>query len=147
MKRLRIGSIALFLAAGPALVPMVYAGSGTKATVEGGEAVYEGILIDTKCYAQDPANLVNDHDSPAGTMMQCGTACAASGVPVGLLQGGKAGGAVHVLLVPSRGLASYVGKWARVTGRIALPSTLLVERLEVRQKDGTFKKVAIVSMM
>ena len=147
MKRLTIGSIVLFLAVGPAIAPAAFAGSGTKATGEENGAAYEGILIDTKCYAQDPANVVNDHESPAGTMMQCGTACAASGIPVGLLEGGEAGGTVHVLLGPSRLLAPHSGKWARVTGDAAIPGTLLVKRLEVRQKDGTFKKVAIVTMM
>jgi hypothetical protein len=147
MKNTRIVTVALMLALGLAAAPIVLAGSGSKSEGAAEETVHEGILVDTKCYAQDPANYVNDHEAPAGKMIQCGTACAAMGIPVGLLEGGKPGGTVHVLLAPSKTLAEHVGKWARVTGSSPMAGTLLVKRLEVRGEDGTFKKVAIVTMM
>ena len=111
------------------------------------DVVVEGILVDTKCYAQDSRNTTNDHDTPAGTMVSCGTACAAIGIPVGVLREGKAGNDVHVLLVPSRVLADQVGKWVRVTGKYALGGSLMVDKLEVRDDSGNYKVVEIITMM
>jgi len=110
-------------------------------------ALFEGVLVDARCYALDTRNTGNDHESKAGKMVNCGTACAATGIPVGLLEGGKAGGKVYILLVPSKMLAEHVGKTAKVIGRIALGGSLLVDTLEVREKDGSYKKVEIVTMM
>lgn len=123
------------------------AGLSRMAEADENEKVIEGVLIDTKCYAQDSRNWVNDHETPNGTMANCGAGCAAMGIPVGILEGGKEGGAVYVLLVPSRSLADHVGKWGRVTGRVVFDGSLLVKSLEVKGEDGQYKKVSIVSMM
>jgi hypothetical protein len=103
-----------------------------------------GTIIDTKCYASDHNNIGNDH----GGMKGCGSICARGGIPVGILVDGKKDGKVLVLLAPSKAFADYIGMGARVTGSAALgPNTLLPEKVEVKQADGTYKEIDFSSMM
>ncbi len=103
-----------------------------------------GTFIDTKCYAADHNNIGNDH----GGMKGCGTTCARGGIPVGILVNGEKGGKVLVLLAPSKAFADYIGMEGRVSGTTALgPNTLLPEKVEVKQADGTYKSIDFSSMM
>ena len=106
-------------------------------------AVLTGTLIDSKCYAADHNNTGNDH----GDMKNCGTICANSGIPVGLLVDGKKDGRVVILLVSSKALADYVGQTAQVTGGKMLGHDAVVpEKIAVKQADGTFKEVSLSAM-
>jgi hypothetical protein len=131
----------MFIFTAVSVIPTGFLISGEK------QVVVEGILIDSKCYAQDNKNTTNDHDTAAGTMVNCGTTCAAMGIPVGFLEGGKIEGDVYILLVPSRTLADHVGKWARVTGKNVFGGSLMVDKLEVKDKSGNYRNVEIVTMM
>lgn len=103
-----------------------------------------GTFIDTKCYAADHNNIGNDH----GGMKGCGTTCARGGIPVGILVNGEKGGKVLVLLAPSKAFADYIGMEGRASGTTALgPNTLLPEKVEVKQADGTYKEIDFSTMM
>ena len=103
------------------------------------EVTITGKLIDTKCYGMNHANAGNDHMVPGkdGKMMtvaKCATACAAMGIPVGVLEGGKADGKVIVLVTPAGALANHQAKEARVTGMSVYGGSILPSKIEV--KDG-----------
>ena len=88
----------------------------------------EGTLVDTKCYFADPANKGNDH----GPMKACGTACAKSGLPVGIL---TADGKHYGLVVPSPSVADYVGQTVRASGSVR-EGSLVPTKLEVKTATG-----------
>lgn len=97
----------------------------------------EGTLVDTMCYFKEGFT-ANTHRG----VLNCGTACAKMGIPVGLL---TAGGKVYVLVGPSLQLASHVGKGARVTGTVKQGS-LVPEKVEVKKGDS-WEEVKIATMM
>jgi len=99
-----------------------------------------GKLIDTKCYGMNHSNVNNDHMVPGknGEMMtvpNCATACAALGIPVGLLEGGKANGKVYVLVTPAGSLAKHQAQEARVTGTTVYAGSILPTKIEVKEGD------------
>lgn len=107
----------------------------------------EGILIDTKCYSMDSANWVQDHMTPKGKMPMCAMTCAKMGIPVGLLEGGKPGGKVYVIITPAMPLGDHMTKTARVTGTLALDGHGIVpDKIEVKNKDK-WQEVKIATMM
>ena len=107
----------------------------------------EGILVDMKCYSMDTANWVQDHMTPKGKMPMCATTCAKMGIPVGILEGGKPGGMVYVLITPSMPLGDHMTKTARVTGAVALDGHGIVpDKIEVKNKDK-WQEVKIATMM
>ncbi|MFQ5631316.1 MAG: hypothetical protein ACE5I1_21295, partial [bacterium] len=91
------------------------------------------------------ANLGNDHMTPKGKMPNCAAACAAMGIPVGLLVDGKKGGEVLFLVTPSTQLANYMAQTARVTGQKALGG-IIPTTIEVKE-NGKWKKIEIGTMM
>lgn len=110
-----------------------------------------GKLIDTKCYGMNHANAGNDHVAPGkdGAMMtvpQCATACAALGIPVGILEGGKADGKVYVLVTPAGALSKHQAKEARVTGAAVYAGSILPNKVEFKE-DGKWVDVTPAGMM
>ena len=104
-----------------------------------------GLLVDTKCYGMNNANMGNDHMTPKGKMPKCAAACATMGIPVGLLVDGKKDGEVLFLVTPSTKLANYMAKTARVTGQKALGGSI---PLKIKSKEnGQLKKIDIGRMM
>lgn len=127
-----------------------FAAKDTKDTMGGmgGEKVtIQGTLVDTKCYSMMQSNTGNDHQTPKGLMPSCGTACAAMGIPVGLLKDGKAGSEITVLLTPAPNLAPHMAQEARVTGLKVSGGSILPDKLEVKGKDGKWQEVNLVTMM
>jgi hypothetical protein len=107
----------------------------------------EGILVDMKCYSMDTANWVQDHMTPKGKMPMCAMTCAKMGIPVGVLEGGKPGGMVYVLITPSMPLGDHMTKTTRVTGTLALDGHGIVpDKIEVKNKDK-WQEVKIATMM
>ena len=107
----------------------------------------EGILVDMKCYSMDPANWVQDHMTPKGKMPMCAMTCAKTGIPVGLLEGGKPGGKVYVVITPAMPLGVHMTKTARITGALALEGHGIVpDKIEVKNKDK-WQEVKIATMM
>lgn len=104
-----------------------------------------GILVDTKCYGMMHDNMYNDHMTPKGKMPKCAAACAAMGIPVGLLVDGKKGEEVIFLVTPASQLANYMAKTARITGQKALGG-IIPTAIEVKE-NGKWKKVEIGTMM
>ncbi|HLE57972.1 MAG TPA: hypothetical protein VJB15_12870 [Rhodothermia bacterium] len=103
------------------------------------EITVTGKLIDTKCYGMNHVNVDNDHMAPGKdgkmtTLPKCATACAAMGIPVGILEGGKADGKVYVLVTPAGALANHQAKEARVTGTTVFAGSIIPTKVEV--KDG-----------
>ncbi len=104
----------------------------------GKSTIYEGTLVDTKCYLMDHKDTGNDH----GTVKQCGTLCLKAGTPGGLLTKEKK---LYIILAPSIALAPYVGQTIRVTGSLA-SGAIDADKIEV-QKDGKWMPVKMGDMM
>lgn len=111
-----------------------------------------GQLVDSKCYGMDTINKENTHMVPGDNneMVEipgCASACAKMGIPAALLQGGEVNGDVFILLTPAGALAEHMAKDARVTGQLAFDGGLIPEKVEVKNNDGTWEEVNIVTMM
>jgi hypothetical protein len=99
--------------------------------------VFEGTLVDSKCYLSSGA-VPNDH----GGMKECGTMCLKGGTPGGLLMADKS---FKIVIAPSLALAPHVGQTVRVTG--AEKSGVLVPtKIEVK-KGNTWEVIKIDGMM
>jgi hypothetical protein len=115
------------------------------------EVTISGKLIDTKCYGMNHGNINNDHMAPGkdGKMMtvpNCATACASTGIPVGLLEGGKKDAKVYMLVTPAGALAKHQSKEARVTGMEVFGGGLMPSKVEVKE-DGKWVDVTPGGMM
>lgn len=102
------------------------------------EVTLEGTLVDTSCYFADPANTSNDH----GAMKGCGTACAKSGLPVGLL---TAAGKHYALVLAAPAVAEHVGQVIRVTGTDH-GGSFVPKKLEVK-KNTAWQEVKLTGVM
>ncbi len=104
----------------------------------------QGTLIDTKCYSMNAMNKGNDHMTPKGEVPSCATACAAMGIPVGVLD---AKGKVTVLIAPANLFSSHMAKTAKVTGMPALNGGGVIAD-KVLVKDGaSWTEVKVTTMM
>ncbi len=107
--------------------------------------VVEGLVVDLRCYSQDKRNFKDEHITADGkTMKKCGTFCAKSGIPVGLLIGGAKAtgkGRTYVLITPAPKLAKYMQKWLRISGRLMMDSkAIFVTGIMIRD-DTTGKYI------
>jgi len=127
MKRITTLTLALVLAVG---VGLALAGEKEAKTVE-------GTLVDAKCYLAGGFK-GNDHMGTA----KCGTACAKSGLPVGVL---TTEGKYLTVAVPSPQVAEIVGETVRATGAVK-NNTITPEKLEVK-KNGKWEEVKLAAMM
>jgi hypothetical protein len=75
-------------------------------------------------------------------MTGCGTACAKMGIPVSVL---TAEGKVLTLAIPAAQVADYVGKTARVSGKVK-HGAIVAETIEVKE-GNSWKKVDLATMM
>jgi len=108
-------------------------------------ATVMGTLVDTKCYGMMPANIANDHKTPKGTMPKCATACASMGIPVAVLTDE---GEVIVLVAPAASFADHMAHTIKVTGmKVFEGSSMIVDKAEVKSKDGKWSEVKIATMM
>jgi hypothetical protein len=86
----------------------------------------QGELVDMHCYSAGDAK-GEEHGK------KCGSACAKSGIPVGVLADGK----TWTLATNPKPLSDAVGKQVRVTGaQNAETMTLLAEKVEVKDGDA-----------
>jgi len=129
MKRIIFLTLALTLVAGITLAPAAEKQEKPKTV--------EGTLVDAKCYLAGGFK-GNDHMGVA----KCGTACAKSGLPLGVL---SAEGKYFTLAVPAPQVAELVGETVRATGAIK-QNTLTPEKLEVKKGAG-WEEVKIAAMM
>ncbi len=113
MKRVVILTLGLLLAAG------LLAAAEKESTVE-------GTLVDAKCYLGG-GDKGNDHMG----MKNCGSECAKSGSPLGVL---TSAGKYYTLAAPAPQLADYVGQTVRATGAIK-SATILADKVEVKKGD------------
>ncbi|MBI2821001.1 MAG: hypothetical protein HYX74_02135 [Acidobacteria bacterium] len=99
----------------------------------------EGTLVDLKCYAAGGFT-GNEHMG----VSDCGTQCAKSGIPVGLLD---AKGGYNTILGPAPALAAHIGQGARITGKVdAKARTLIPDKVEVK-KGSAWEEVKLQTMM
>lgn len=100
-----------------------------------------GTLVDLACYAKG-GYLTNNH----GGMENCGSMCAAGGLPVALVDANKQ---VHFLAVASKGYADYVGMELRLTGMYGKHASdvFLPEKLEVKENGKWVEKKLPKTMM
>ncbi len=124
MKRTTILSLVVVLAAGF---------STALAGGEGEAQIIEGELVSAKCYLREGLT-GNDHMGMKG----CGTACAKSGNPVGLL---TADGKYYTLVVPAPEIADHVGQTLRASGTVKSGS-VVPDKLEMKDGDS-WKEVEI----
>jgi len=92
----------------------------------------KGTLVDTKCYGMNNGNMSNDHNTPKGKMSKCAAACAKMGIPVGVLEKGKKGGTVHILITPAGQLADHMSKEVKVSG-MKTAGGLIPKKIEVKE--------------
>lgn len=128
-KRATILTLALVLALGVGL-----AMAGEK---ESKAKTVEGTLVDSKCYLGGGAT-GNDHMGMKG----CGTACAKSGIPVGVL---TAEGKYFTLALPAPQLADYIGQTARATG-VVKQGSIVPDKVEVK-KGEKWEEVKLSAVM
>lgn len=105
-----------------------------------GETVtFTGTLIDTHCYADDHANIANDHERPQGHVRGCASLCARQGYPVGVLIDDDSDGDVWVLVTAPPVLADYMAQTVRVTGEVRSAGVLIPQRVELKHgNEWTF---------
>ncbi len=104
----------------------------------------KGTLIDTKCYSMNAMNAGNDHKTPKGDMPSCATACAAMGIPVGVLDNK---GNVTVIVAPANIFADHMAKTAKVTGMPALNGGgVIADKVQVKD-GGKWTEVKVTTMM
>lgn len=130
MKRIAISVLLIALALG--------FGTAVTGSAQGKDKSIEGTLVDNKCYFADPANKGNDH----GPMKACGTACAKSGLPVGLL---TADGKHLALVVAAPLVAEHIGQTVRATGT-ERGGSFVPAKLEVK-KGSSWQEIKLSSMM
>lgn len=114
----------------------------------------EGILIDARCYALTRDNYTNAHSFPPSkdkVAKGCATACAKSGVPVGLLIGNLPPGPdseVYILLHPSPNLAEYMEKGAKVSGWYMKDmKAIFTTCVKIRDEKGEWKDIPFTTPM
>ena len=95
--------------------------------LSGQQVSVEGELVSAKCYLREGLT-GNDHLG----MKNCGTACAKSGNPVGLL---TSEGRYYTLVIPSPEIADHVGRRLRASGTIKSGS-ILPNKLEMEEGDS-----------
>jgi hypothetical protein len=97
--------------------------------------VLEGRLIDLGCYAMDMSGTKH---------AKCGIQCAQRGLPVGLLE--EKTGKVYTVVLPSPGIAAYLEKEVRITGKVQKEHLLPPEKMEVKEGEA-WKAVELPSAM
>jgi len=146
-----MGSIRIFAASAAALAGLALAFVASAQPSQAGEMMampdpitVKGTLIDTKCYSMNAMNSGNDHMTPKGEMPNCATACAAMGIPVGVL--GK-DGTVTVVIAPAAVFSEHMTKTVKITGLPALNGGGVIAD-KVLVKDGAaWTEVAVTTMM
>jgi hypothetical protein len=136
---------ALLVVAAGFMVAPSFAGDGDKHEMK--EVTVEGILIDSKCYGMNPDNWAADHMTPKGQMPNCAQACANMGIPVGVLEGGKPGGDVYLLVTPSMALADHMAKEVKVVGMKTFEGAITPSQLFVKNNKGKWEEVKVGTMM
>ena len=121
--------------------------SGVKVSVANREITVEGKLVDTKCYGMNHDNHNDEHAAPTGTMPGCGTACAAMGIPVAVLEGGEPGGDVYVVIGPASGYATYMAKDVKFEGEQAYPGAIIPSKFWVKEEGNWVEKDLPGTMM
>ncbi len=99
--------------------------------------VFEGMLVDSKCYLAH-GEMGNDHSG----MKECGTVCLRGGTPGALVMADKS---FKVIVAPSVALAPHVGQAIRVTG--AEKSGVLVPTKVELKKGNAWVPIKIDGMM
>lgn len=133
------------LVVGGLFAPLARGQSGTKEQKPAAKkTTVEGILVDSKCYAMNHANVGNDHQSEMGVMKGCAAKCAKDGIPVAVLQ---ENGKVLILTAPAKAFAPYMAQHVRVVGMVPFEGALVPDKVEVRSADGKWKQVEITTMM
>ena len=131
-----------FLAAGVGARTMAEAGAG--GAKKPAVVTITGTLVDTRCYSMSAENMGNDH----GDMPGCGAACAASGIPVGIVKDGKKGDPAIILLAPAKSFAAEVGKTVRASGTYVWHNAALrPDKVEVQDGKGNWTEIVIKTMM
>ncbi len=99
-----------------------------------------GTLVDLTCYAKG-AFLTNDH----GDMKNCGSMCAAGGLPIAVVDAKKE---VHFLGVPASAYAQLIGKEVRFTGMHGKHADVFIpSKLEIKEGDKWVEKELPKTMM
>ncbi len=111
----------------------------------------EGKLIDSKCYGMNHDNHNDEHtvmkDGQAMQMPACGTACAAMGVPVAVLEGGQKDGKVYMIIGSAAGFKDYMAKEVKFEGEQAYAGALIPAKFWVKGENGKWKETPLPGAM
>jgi len=143
MRKISLGFFIVLLSIVSFSLLTLYAGDKDKGEMKA--KVIEGTMVDTKCYSMG-AFVTNDHmDMKGNKLPNCATACAAMGIPVGVLDNEKT---VHVIAGPAPGYSQWMAMDVRVTGMYGKHLKVFIpEKIEVKEKGKWVEKQLPGAMM
>ena len=104
----------------------------------------EGLLVVTECrgadYHQISMNTTNR------STIEIAASCVRMGAPVAVLTTTESGTQLYTLVSPSKSLAQYIARYARLTGKEIAPHVVIAQKLEIRTADG-WMEIPTTSMM
>lgn len=122
--------------------------AGTMYTPSSDSITVEGKIVDSKCYGMSEMNHEDDHMLPGDMKVpKCGTACATMGIPVGVLEGGKPGGKVYLIIGPAGGYVDFMAQEVKVEGDEAFPGAIIPTKLWVKKNGKWVEKDVPGTMM
>ncbi len=122
--------------------------AGTMNIPSSDSVTVEGKIVDSKCYGMSDMNHENDHMMPGNkTIKKCGTTCAKMGIPVGVLEGGKPGGKVYLIVGPAGGYAGFMAQEVKIEGDEAYPGAIIPTKLWVKKNGEWVEKKVPGTMM
>ncbi|GMQ82386.1 MAG: hypothetical protein BMS9Abin05_1837 [Rhodothermia bacterium] len=132
----------------PLLLVLGVTFAGTMNVPSSDSVTVEGKIVDSKCYGMSQMNLEDDHTIMGGKKVpKCGTACATMGIPVGVLEGGEAGGKVYLIVGPAGGYAELMAQEIKIEGEEAYPGAIIPSKLWVKENNKWVKKAVPGTMM
>ena len=104
----------------------------------------EGLLVVTECRGADYRQISTS--SATRSIIEIAASCVRMGAPVAVLTDPKLGGRLYTLVSPSKSLARYIARYARLTGKEIASRVVVPQKLEIRTTSGWIE-VPTTSMM
>ena len=104
----------------------------------------EGLLVVTECRGADYRQISTS--IATRSIIEIAASCVRMGAPVAVLTGPKLGGRLYTLVSPSKSLARYIARYARLTGKEIASRVVVPQKLEIRTTSGWIE-VPTTSMM
>jgi hypothetical protein len=104
----------------------------------------EGLLVVTECRGANYQQISTN--SVSRSIIEIAASCVRMGAPVAVLTDGENGDRLYTLVSPSKSLARYIARYARLTGKEIAPRIVVPQKLEIRTPNGWIE-VPTSSMM